>query len=184
MFLLYMSQAQRRAVFLDRDGVINRSTVRDGKPYPPATVAEFEFLPGVDEAVSRLRQAGFVVIVVTNQPDVANGITPRATVDAMNSLVTEKLGVDQVKVCFHTDRDNCECRKPKPGMLLEAAREWNIDLERSFMVGDRWRDIDAGRAARCKTILVGEGYSADKKAAPDLFAASLLAASQIILSLA
>jgi D-glycero-D-manno-heptose 1,7-bisphosphate phosphatase len=136
-----------RAVFLDRDGVINANVMRDGRPVAPTRLDEFRLLPGVEDAVRALKRAGFLVIVVTNQPDVRTGRTPRATVDAMHDVIRSRLEVDDIKACFHTDADGCSCRKPKPGMLLEAARERDIDLARSYVVGDRWSDVEAGRAA-------------------------------------
>jgi D-glycero-D-manno-heptose 1,7-bisphosphate phosphatase len=140
----------RKAVFLDRDGVINRTIFRDGKPRAPDTVEDFEFFPGVEMAVARLRAAGFLIVVVTNQPDVARGWQKRENVDAMNAIVRERLAVDCLKACFHLDAEGCLCRKPLPGMLHEAATELGIDLSSSFMVGDRLGDIEAGRAAGCR----------------------------------
>ncbi|MBI3558533.1 MAG: HAD family hydrolase [Deltaproteobacteria bacterium] len=169
------------AVFLDRDGVINKTQVRDGRPYAPRLIEEFALLPGVNEAIGKLKGFGFRVIVVTNQPDVRTGKTALATVQAMHKIVLEQLGVDAIKVCYHVDQDACACRKPKPGMLLEAAKEWDIDLVRSFMVGDRWRDIEAGQAAGCRTVLVGQGYDGEKKVMADFEVASLLEASHVIL---
>lgn len=170
-----------RAVFLDRDGVINRAVVRGGRPYPPATVGELEILPGVAEAVGALRQAGYRVIVATNQPDVATGVQNREVVEAMHARVRAELAVDDIRVCYHTDRDGCACRKPKPGMLLAAAKDWSLDLGLCVMVGDRWRDIGAGSAAGCRTILIGGGYGEPFAVAPDAVAASLSEASRLIL---
>lgn len=171
-----------RAVFLDRDGVINRVFVRNGKPFSPQGLADFELLPGVREAVQALRDAGFRVIVATNQPDVGAGRQTRAVVEAMHARLRAELPVDDIKVCYHTDADGCTCRKPKPGMLLDAAKEWNIDLASSVMVGDRWRDVEAGKAAGCRTILVQNSY--DERAAEGFDAAvsSLLEASRLILT--
>lgn len=155
---------KRRAVFLDRDGVLNASLVSRGKPYAPRTLAEFELLPGVPEALARLRAAGFLNVVVTNQPDVATGKAEREDVEAIHAHLLKNLPIDAVKACFHTDGDGCECRKPKPGMLLEAARELGIDLAASFMVGDRWRDVAAAHAAGCKALFIDYKY---KEAQPD-----------------
>jgi D-glycero-D-manno-heptose 1,7-bisphosphate phosphatase len=170
-----------RAAFLDRDGVINRAVVRDGRPYPPASVAELEVLPGVAEAIASLRLAGYRIIVVTNQPDVATGLQRREVVEAMHERLRAELAVDDIRVCYHVDRDECSCRKPKPGMLLAAAADWSLDLPRCVMVGDRWRDIGAGRAAGCRTILVGDGYGETLAETPDAVAGSLLEASLLIL---
>lgn len=171
----------RQAVFLDRDGVINRSIIRDGKPYPPATLEAFELLPGVDTAIRALRSAGFLVIVVTNQPDVATGVQCREVVEAMHDRLRTAGLCDDVKACYHTDADSCECRKPKPGMLIEAARDWHIDLRRSFMVGDRWRDVEAGKAAGCYTFFIDHEYRERRPADPDAVVKSLEEASGRIL---
>ncbi|MDD5301117.1 MAG: HAD family hydrolase [Gallionella sp.] len=170
----------KRAVFLDRDGVINRAVVRDGKPYPPATLERFEILPGVECAIHKLRKAGFLVIVVTNQPDVATGVQCREVVEAMHDKLRATGLCDDIKVCYHTDEDCCDCRKPKPGMLLEAAREWQIDLKRSFMVGDRWRDVAAGKAAGCHTFYIDYNYKERRADNPDATVGSLEEASRSI----
>jgi D-glycero-D-manno-heptose 1,7-bisphosphate phosphatase len=170
-----------RAVFLDRDGVLNRALVREGKPYPPANLSELEILPGVPEACSTLKRAGLGLIVVTNQPDLSRGTMERGAVDAMNAEVRERLGLDDVRVCPHDDADRCDCRKPAPGLLLAAAREWRIALDRSVMVGDRWRDIESGRRAGCKTVFIDYGYSEQRPQAPDLIVGGLLDAVPWIL---
>src|SRR5947199_7566235 len=148
----------RRAVFLDRDGVLNRAIVVQNKPYPPANLAEFEVLPGAIEACAELRQAGFLLIVVTNQPDVARGTQRREVVEAINQTLLSNAPIDEIKVCYHDDGDQCTCRKPLPGLLMEAAKDWQIDLSSSFMIGDRWKDIESGRRAGCKTFFVDGNY--------------------------
>ena len=173
----------RRAVFLDRDGVLNRALVRDGKPYPPASVAELEMLPGVGQALAALHEAGFLLIVVTNQPDVARGTTNREDVEAINAALGEALPLDEFRTCFHDSGDDCDCRKPKPGALLAAAAAHNIDLRKSFMVGDRWRDAEAGERAGCTTIFIDYGYQEKQPASVDYSVRSLLDASEIILGL-
>lgn len=177
-----MAEAQRPAVFLDRDGVINRNFLRDGVTVPPMTVEEFEFLPGVAEAARRLHQAGFVLVVVTNQPDVARGTTTRERVEQLNDLVRAALPVEDVLSCFHDRGDGCDCRKPLPGMLLEAARRWGLDLRRSFMVGDRHSDVLAGRAAGCRTVLVAAPFAGAGESQPDCRAVDLAAATEWILA--
>lgn len=172
----------RRAVFLDRDGVINRVIQREGRPYPPSCLAEFHYLPGVDEAVLALHKAGFCLIIVTNQPDVAKGVQTRKEVESMHERIRRDLPIDDIKVCYHVDEDACSCRKPKPGMLQEAAQQWHINLDQSYMVGDRWRDMEAGKAAGCKTILVSSSYQEKQAENPDAAVASLLEASMLILS--
>jgi D-glycero-D-manno-heptose 1,7-bisphosphate phosphatase len=170
----------RRAVFLDRDGVINKAVVRAGKPYPPDSLETFELLPGVSQAMREMRTAGWLVIVVTNQPDVASGKQRREVVDAIHQHLRDLGLVDDVKVCMHLDDDHCECRKPRPGMLLEAAQEWSIDLAGSCMVGDRWRDVGAGQAAGCRTYFIDHGYAEQQPAAPYVAVASLAAAWRLI----
>lgn len=163
----------RRAVFLDRDGVINRSVVREGKPYPPATLKDFVYLPGVESSIKQLRAAGYLVIVVTNQPDVATGVQSKELVDLMHSKLYQDNLCDDIKVCYHTDKDDCDCRKPKPGMLFEAALEWGISLKASFMVGDRWRDIEAGKSANCFTYFIDYQYQEKISKSPDEIVTSL-----------
>jgi D-glycero-D-manno-heptose 1,7-bisphosphate phosphatase len=171
----------QRAVFLDRDGVINANLERDGRPVAPTSLAEFRILPGVEEAVRRLKEHGYLVIVITNQPDVANGLTERATVEAMHDVIHARMPVDDIRTCFHNDSDGCECRKPKPGLVLAAAAEHHIDLARSYVVGDRWRDVEAGRAAGCFTIFIDYSYKQDGPNFPDQVAKSLAEAAAFIL---
>lgn len=172
----------RPAVFLDRDGVINRAIVRNGLPYPPRSVEELEVLPGVPEALARLRGAGFQLIVVTNQPDVARERQTREAVEAMHTLLCATLPIDGFQVCFHDDSDGCDCRKPKPGLLQQAARQCGIELAGSFMVGDRWRDIEAGRQAGCRTVLVEYKYAEGYTCEPDARVGSLAEAADWILA--
>jgi D-glycero-D-manno-heptose 1,7-bisphosphate phosphatase len=165
-------------VFLDRDGVINRVVVgADGIPHPPQRVADVVLLPGVEDACDMLRAMGHVLVVVTNQPDVARGTQSRAAVEAINALICNRLGIDHVRVCYHDDSDGCACRKPQPGLIVDAARDLGIDLTASFMVGDRSRDIEAGRRAGCLTILVGDGYGESVSSKPDASLPSLAKAA-------
>jgi D-glycero-D-manno-heptose 1,7-bisphosphate phosphatase len=169
------------AVFLDRDGVLNRTTFRNGRPIPPQSLEELEILPGVREALSRLRAAGYALVVVTNQPDVARGVTTMAVVDQLHRHLGGELPIDEFRVCPHDDRDNCPCRKPKPGLLLAPPPH---DIPRSVMVGDRWRDVEAGRAAGCRaTILIDYGYDETIPNEPTVRVSSLLEASDWILRL-
>ncbi len=171
----------KRAVFLDRDGVINRAVVRDGRPYSPETLDAFEILPGVPGAVTGLKQAGFLAIVVTNQPDVGAGKLDRVVLEAMHEHMRAQVAVDDVYVCFHTDGDDCNCRKPKPGLIVAAVADWDVDISRSFMVGDRWRDVGAGKAAGCATVLIDCGYTEPLTFEPDAKVASLPEAASWIL---
>ncbi len=170
-----------RAVFLDRDGVINRPVIRSGKPHPPAGVEELEILPGVADALSLLRDAGYRLIVVTNQPDVARGAQRLEVVEAMHQALMQALPLDEIRVCPHDDGDSCECRKPAPGLLMSAAQDAGLDLEGSYMIGDRWRDIEAGRRAACTTIFIDWGYEETRPDRPDFTASSLSDAAQWIL---
>ncbi len=173
------------AIFLDRDGVINRAVVREGMPYPPASMDEFVLLEGVGEACALLKRAGFLLVVVTNQPDVARGTQSMQTIEEMHAAMCEALPIDRVEVCYDADDSTgSNRRKPRPGMLLDAARALNVDLSRSIMIGDRWRDIDCGRAAGCTTVFIDYGYKEQLRAQPDMKAASLLDAARIIVGTA
>lgn len=171
-----------RAVFLDRDGVINASAFRGGRPYPPDTLAELIILPGVQDTLEAFRHAGLKTIVVTNQPDVVTGKQKREIVDEIHDFLLVALAIDDIKACFCVEGTGCACYKPKPKMLLDAAEEWKIDLSRSFMVGDRWRDIGAGQAAGCKTFFIDYGYNEQQPNHPDFVVKSLLEAGAIILN--
>jgi D-glycero-D-manno-heptose 1,7-bisphosphate phosphatase len=173
----------KRAVFLDRDGVINRALERDGKPYPPTTLAEFQILPEVLAACAKLKAAGFLLVVATNQPDVGRGTLAQDIVDKIHAHMVAQLPIDHVEVCFHPGKglSNCDCRKPKPGMLLNAAKALDIDLKQSWMVGDRWRDVDCGHAAGCRTVFINRGYAEELKQKPNFSARHLGEAADIIL---
>jgi D-glycero-D-manno-heptose 1,7-bisphosphate phosphatase len=173
-----------RAVFLDRDGVVSRSDVREGLPYAPKALENFEILPEAPEACRRLKQAGFLLIVTTNQPDVGRGAMAKEIVEAMHAKMLREVPIDRVEVCYHPGhgQSNCDCRKPKPGMLVNAARELGIDLARSWMVGDRWRDIDCGHAAGCRTIFIDRGYAESLKEAADFRVKDLGQAADLILA--
>jgi D-glycero-D-manno-heptose 1,7-bisphosphate phosphatase len=174
-----------RAVFLDRDGVLTRALVRDGIAYAPVTPAEMEIDADAPAALARLKAAGFLLLVVTNQPDVARGITRLEDVEAMHATLRAALPLDAFFVCYHDNADACGCRKPQPGMLIAAAAEHGIDLASSFMVGDRWRDVDAGAAAGCRTVWIDRGYREQAPAhMPDARVDSLRAAADWILTVA
>ena len=168
-------------MFLDRDGTLNETWVEDGVPRPPKTAEALTILPGVPEALDRLRAAGLALIVFTNQPDVARGSLRRDDVEAMHGLLRTRLPLDDIACCYHDDSDDCACRKPRPGMLIDSAKRHGVDLPLSFVVGDRWRDIEAGRRAGCTTVLISRSYSERERAAPDFEAADLSEASQWIL---
>jgi D-glycero-D-manno-heptose 1,7-bisphosphate phosphatase len=177
-----LNDVGRRAVFLDRDGVINRASVRNGKPYPPRSLAELEILPGVPEALARLKAVGFRLIVVTNQPDVARGTQTRAEVEAMHAVLTAQLPLDEIRACYHDAADGCDCRKPKPGMLIAAAHDSHLDLSASYVIGDRWRDIEAGQRAGCTSLFIDYQYAEPQPTAPYVRTASLAEATDWILT--
>ncbi len=174
-----MSQSAR-AVFLDRDGVLNRASVRGGKPYPPATTDELEILPGVFEALAALEAEGFVLIGATNQPDVARGIQRREVVETINERLMAELPLRDIRVSYEDGES--PRRKPNPGLLLEAARDYGVDLAASFMVGDRWKDVEAGRRAGCRTIFIDHDYDEPRPEPPaDFTTNGLVAATAWIL---
>ncbi len=148
----------KKAVFLDRDGVINRAFIDNGVPKPPSTLAEVEILPRVKEALFLLKKLGFLLIVITNQPDIARGVISQCSADNINKYLMDKLPLDEIIPCYHDDDDNCQCRKPKPGSILKSVNLYDIDVKKSFMIGDRWRDIEAGLQSGCKTIFINYGY--------------------------
>jgi D-glycero-D-manno-heptose 1,7-bisphosphate phosphatase len=156
----------KRAVFLDRDGVLNEAVVCNGKPYPPASAEEVRIVADAPAALARLKALGLSLIVVTNQPDVARGTQTGEAVERIHQRIRAALPVDDILSCFHDDRDGCACRKPEPGMILEAAARHGVEPGRSFMVGDRWRDIEAGHAAGCRTVWIDCGYGERAPAVP------------------
>ena len=173
----------QRAVFLDRDGVINRPLIRSGRPYPPAALAEFEMLPDVPEACWLLEKLGFVLVVATNQPDVGRGTLAREAVETIHAWLLQQLPIARIMTCFHGGAaygDPCDCRKPLPGMLFQAAETLKINLAASFVIGDRWRDIDCGFSAGCKTIFIDWSYQEALKQPPDYQVENLLEAAKLI----
>jgi D-glycero-D-manno-heptose 1,7-bisphosphate phosphatase len=171
----------RPAVFLDRDGVLNRNTVRNNRPYAPTRLEDFVLLPRVGSAVQQLRDVGFAIIVVTNQPDVGAGRQSREIVYKMHELLRNGVLVDDIRVCYHVEQDNCACRKPKPGMLLDAAEAHAIELSQSWMIGDRWRDVEAGRAAGCRTVFIDYCYDEPRPDGPDFVVHSLAEAVPFVI---
>jgi len=179
---------KRRAVFLDRDGTLNLPVVRDGTPYPPSTINEFRLYEDVLAACDKLKAADYFLIVATNQPDVGRGTQTQAAVEVLNDhLRTLIPTLDRIEVCYAPGREqphpDSHRRKPAPGMLLDTATELNIDLTKSWMVGDRWGDIDAGYAAGCRTVFIDRGYTErEPDHTPDFIVNSLAGASGIILA--
>jgi len=172
-----------RAIFLDRDGVLNEPVIREGKPHPPADAAELRLTAGVKEALSALKREGFLLIVVTNQPDVARGSANRCDIEQIHQALGRALPIDDFYACYHDDADHCTCRKPLPGLILAGAARYEVDLADSYMVGDRWRDIDAGAAAGCRTVLIDRGYrEPEPRNAPNFRSSTLAEAVQWILA--
>jgi D-glycero-D-manno-heptose 1,7-bisphosphate phosphatase len=180
--------ATNRCVFLDRDGVLNRPVTRDGLPFPPASAEDFEIYPDAAEGCARLKGAGFVLIVVTNQPDVGRGTQSRETVKAMHVKLRAAVpALDGIEVCYHAGSSHgepCDCRKPKPGMLLRAAAKLDIDLSRSFLIGDRWRDVDCAHAAGCRAVFIDHGYRETLREKPEFTVATFQEAVTMILNAA
>ena len=174
----------KRIVFLDRDGVLNLPIVREGKPFPPATLAEFEIYPDAAASCRRLKEAGFLLVVVTNQPDVGRGTQSRAVVEEMHARLLREIPLDRIEVCYDSGEAPSEFRKPSPGMLLRAARELGADLASSWMVGDRWRDVDCGHAAGCRTVFIDRGYCEKLRAKSDFIVHGLAEAADLILAAA
>lgn len=170
-----------KAIFLDRDGVINHPRIIDGKPYPPLSLDNFKVIDGVKRALNLLRSAGYYLIVITNQPDVARGDISRDKVELIHGFLKSNFPIEEIKTCYHDDLDCCSCRKPKPGNLLDAAKTYNIDLKNSYMIGDRWRDIEAGISAGCKTIFIDYGYKEKQPVGYVYKASNLLEAAKLIL---
>ena len=164
----------RRAIFLDRDGTLNKAFIKNGLPFSPSTFDEFEILPGVKESLLKLKKLNFLCLLITNQPDVSRGKIKKNVVIQMNNFLKSEIKLDDIYVCYHDDYDNCECRKPKPGLLLSAKKKWNINLNESYMIGDRWKDVQAGINAGCKTIFINKIYKENKEIKADFITDSLL----------
>jgi D-glycero-D-manno-heptose 1,7-bisphosphate phosphatase len=181
---LHSANSLRPAVFLDRDGTLNLQVIREGKPYPPATREEFRLFADVAQSCHQLHAAGYVLVVATNQPDVGRGTQSRETVEAMHSklrsLVPE---IDHIEVCYDPGRgESSGRRKPEPGMILDAAAELGLDLTRSWLIGDRWRDVDCGKRAGVRTVFLDFGYDEALRETPDFIVNSFAAATAIILA--
>lgn len=175
----------RRAVFLDRDGVLSRPIVRDRRPYAPSALEDFELYDDAAQGCALLKGENFLLVVVTNQPDVGRGQVEPAIVQAMHRKLRADLpAIDRIEVCYHAGKRHgqpCDCRKPKPGMILRAARELSINLAASYLIGDRWRDIDCARAAGCRAIFIERGYNEALREKPDLVVSGFAQAADAVL---
>jgi D-glycero-D-manno-heptose 1,7-bisphosphate phosphatase len=174
------------AVFLDRDGTLNRQIIRDGLPFSPASLDEFELFPDVPASCAKLAAAGFTLVVATNQPDVGRGLQAQSVIEAMHARLQQLVPqIARVEVCYAPGRGETPPdprRKPSPGMLLDAAVALGLDLKRSWMVGDRWRDVDCGKRAGVRTVFIDFGYAEELREAPDFTVKSFAEAAGIILA--
>ncbi len=153
---------KNKAFFFDRDGILNKSIIKNHKPYSPRFPGELNLNRGLLSFIKKLKKRGFLIIVVSNQPDIKNGKLSSYSLNLMNSIIKKFFLVDEIYICTHGKNDNCECRKPKPGMLIEASKKWNIELSRSYLVGDRCKDIEAGKSMNCTTIFIDYNYDEPK----------------------
>lgn len=171
-----------KAVFLDRDGVINESLIYNGKPHAPTSLNDFHILPGVTESIINLKAAGYKVVIVTNQPDLSTGKQTWESLNEIHTFLNDQCLIDMIKVCSHTSEDHCSCRKPNPGMLIEASKELGIDLTESYMIGDRWGDIEAGQRSGCKnSFFIDYGYTEKQPTGDFILVNSLRECAEIIL---
>lgn len=157
------NSSMNKAIFLDRDGVLVVPHFREGRSFAVRSLKEFRLYPESYEALSLLKKAGFILIVVTNQPDIGAKIIAQDTVDQMHTILARDLPIDHISVCPHTKEQSCRCRKPLPGLLNKAATDLGIDLARSYMVGDRASDVEAGQRVGCQTIFIDLGYTSEVK---------------------
>lgn len=174
---------KNKAIFFDRDGVLNHAIIKNDKPYPPASLEELMIFSDAEKSLTQLRANNYLLIGVTNQPDVARGTTKKSLVEQINQKLLQQLPLTEILVCYHDDHNNCDCRKPLPGLLLRASEQYGIDLEKSVMIGDRWRDIEAGQRARCKTIWLKQNYKEKEPDKPDFVASNLSEAVTWILGI-
>ena len=170
-----------KAVFLDRDGVLNQAIIYNNKPYPPKNISELHITQGISELLAKLKNKNYLLIVITNQPDVARGEISKSWVEEVNQILKKALPLDGFRVCYHDDVDRCLCRKPLPGAILAVAKEFDIDLSQSYFIGDRWKDISAGFAAGCKTIFIDYKYDEKLIDAPDFVVTDISQIEDIIL---
>lgn len=176
-----MDIKKKKAIFLDRDGVINIPFVRGGKSFAPQTVSDFKFYPDVSDSLKNLKSLDYLLIIVTNQPDIGNGLVDIRVVEQMHKIIKKYLPIDHIEMCPHSQKDDCECRKPKPGMLIQSAQRFNINLRESLMIGDRWSDVEAGQKAGCKCIFIDRHYHERRPNSPYLIVQSLQEAAYYLL---
>ena len=166
----------RKCVFLDRDGVLNYTKVENGKPFAPTSFADFKLYENINGPLESLKKMNFLLFVVTNQPDVGNQKVARGEVEAMHDYLLARTPVDAVFACFHSQDEDCSCRKPEPGMLYAAAFQYFVMPSLSYIVGDRYSDIVAGNKFGCQSILIDRSYKECRLATPWRKVGSLLEA--------
>lgn len=169
-----------KAIFLDRDGVINKVIIREGRPFSPRSMDEFQIIQGVSEAIALLQKEGLLVVLITNQPDLANGLISNSLISEMHEKIRSETGIIHFYFCGHNDLQNCECRKPKVGMLLQASRDLGINLDSSYLVGDRWKDIKAGQKVGCKCYFIDNNYNEPRPSPPFYAVKSLYEAAVLV----
>jgi D-glycero-D-manno-heptose 1,7-bisphosphate phosphatase len=175
--------ALRPAVFLDRDGTLNHQIVRDGTPFAPDRFEDFRLYADAQEGCRALKAAGFVLVVVTNQPEVGRGTLAQAEVDRMHALLADLIPeIDRVEACFDPGRgEKSRRRKPEAGMVIDAADALGIDLSRSWMIGDRWRDVECGKKAGLRTVFIDFGYTDEVKSSPEFTVRTFSEAVSVVL---
>ena len=170
----------KRAIFLDRDGVLNKTVIKEKKITSPLNLDELKIVPEAKETLETFKKYGYLLIMVTNQPDIAKNKNTKKNVEEINNFLKNLLNIDDIFVCYHDDKDFCNCRKPKSGMLIEASKKHNIDLSKSFIIGDRWKDVEAGKNVGCKTIFIDFKYKEKLKSMPNYTITNIADAKNII----
>src|SRR2546425_1474666 len=148
----------KRAVFIERDGILNEVGVGPKNPIVPLTLEEFRIKKEAEPSLKKLKKAGFVLIVTSNQPGLSRGYQSRRELDRMHDLVKRCFPIDDLMICPHDESDHCPCRKPRPGLLIEAAFKWHLNLDHSFVISDKWQDAEAARTAGCTSLLLKSPY--------------------------
>ena len=172
-----------KAVFFDRDGVLNIPSVLNGKPYAPRKFIDFKIYDGVKESLEKIKSAGFFIVVITNQPDIGNGLVDIKEINVMHEFLKKELPIDYIEICPHSQTSNCNCRKPKPGLIFSAVDKHKIDLSKSWLIGDRWSDIVAGVSSGLKTIFIDHKYTEKtQNFGPDYVVSTTQKACELVLS--
>jgi D-glycero-D-manno-heptose 1,7-bisphosphate phosphatase len=155
-----------KAIFFDRDGVLNKAIMKNNKPFSPKTLKQLEINPDANMIIKYAKKKKFLTFMITNQPDVARGENSKKNVDKINLFIKKKLNIDDIFCCYCSD-NQCKRRKPNPGMLIEAKKKWNISFKKSFLIGDRKKDIDAAKKVKIKSIFIDYNYDEKKPTKPN-----------------